>query len=262
MIFELILLAGGGLFFYGDYKNGFPVSKSLLNKGSNVVRGLLRQKEENVTEQIDRLLKEHARAVGLLRESVATVDANLTQTTRRQQEQFLLASEYASVAEEAARVGDEEALTVAVVAKVEAGKRAECFGSHLGDQQRILQALRQNLDLKEMEFDSLKTKAETVKIVAQITEAKRQLYALTSDVEAKAGFTIGGQIGQLLLKVEHEDLKSDSLLGMVQNNGCQKLLQFRQQAEVRKEIEEIRQRICLPPAPHEVEVLSEEEQQV
>ena len=205
MIFELILLVGGGLFLYGDCRNGFPVSKSLLGKGSDVVRRFLRQKEENVTEQIDRLLTEHARAIGLL--------------------------------------------TVAVVAKVEAGKRTEYFSSHLGDQQRILQALRQNLDLKEMEFDGLKTKAETAKVVAQIMQAKKQLYRLTSNVEAKVGFTIGGQIEQLLLSVEHENLKTDSLLGMVPNNGQQKLLQFRQQTEVRKEIEGIRQRIALPPAP-------------
>lgn len=97
---------------------------------------------------------------------MATVDANMKQTTRRQQEQLLLASEYGAVEEEAVLVGDDEALTVAAVAKIEAEKRARCFGSHLGDQQRILGALRQNLDIKEMEFDSLKTKAETAKVVA------------------------------------------------------------------------------------------------
>ncbi len=251
-VVELLALGGAGLFLYGDYKKGFPVTQSLYEKGCQKFKQLTGQKED-VIAKVDRLVAGHARNIALLRDSVATIEANVKQTARRLEEQKLLAQDFEEVELEAARSGDEEALTVAAVARVETEKRVGCFAGHIGEQQKILEILRRQLDVKEMEFDTVKTRAETAKVVYQITQAKKQLYLMTSSIGTETGLTVGGQFEQLLLSTEHEDLKTDSLLEMAQRSSHYKINQFRQQMEVRKEIEAVKQRIALPAAPTEIE---------
>ena len=256
-ILELLAVGGVGLFVYRDYKNGFPALSSMYQRGCGILR-IAGRKEDTIT-RVDRLVAQHAKGLALLRDSVATIKANAEQTARRMGEQGILAVEWTEVAEEAARAGNDEALTLAAVAKVEAEKRTKFFAGHEAEQRRVLKILEDQMAVKEMEFDGIRTKAETARVVHQITEAKKNLYLLSSNVEAEVGLTTNGQLEQLLLGVEHEDLKTDALLEMVQDSGKGRIIQFRQQYDVRKAIEEVKQKIALPPAPPEIEAASEEE---
>ena len=249
-VMELVFVGGAGLFLYQDYKRGFVTTKALAEKAGSKFRQLTGIRESEV-DKANRAVEQWSRQVGVLRESVASIKANHQLAEKRNREEMVLVSQFNKVQENALRVNDQDAAAAAAMAKIQAAQRATLFAEHAIEQIQVARALEQELEGVEVEFDIIRTQAETVRVNAEISEARRNLYELTSSIEAKTGFTSRGVLEQALINTEHEKLKSGALLDMAFKHSSSRVHRYMQLAEVNEELDQARKRIALPPAPSE-----------
>ena len=253
MIFEFIYGAmqlaaagAGGLWLVRDYRRNFQGSKTIILK---IQRALGMAKEGDDISRANTAVERYAKNLGSLREAVATIKSNHLMAERQAHEQRRLAAEFESVEIEALRKGDEDAAAASAMAKIQSLKRAELFETHAAAQISAARLLQNELDAVEMEFEVVRTEADTIRIYAGIGEANRQLYQLISHVEAETGLTARGELKQTLLDTERKMLKSGILIEMVQNQGNGKVKKLLQIAEVRQDLDEVRKQVALPAAP-------------
>lgn len=257
MIFELIwgvaqlaALGFGGLYFYADYKRGFVSTKALVERAGTKFRQITGIRESE-TDKANRAVEKWARSVALLRESVASIKANHQLAEKRHNEETILAGQFRSIAENALRASDQDAATAAAMAKIQAEHRAQLFGEYAQEQMQVARILEQELEGVEVEYDIIRTQAETVKVNTEISEAKRNLYGLVSSIEAQTGFTARGLLEQAVINTEHEKLKTSAMLDMASKHSSSRVRRFMQLSEVNRELDETRRRIALLPAPAE-----------
>lgn len=253
MIFEFLFgamqlaVAGtGGLWLWRDYKRDFQGSKTVILK---LRRALGIAGEADDVSRANAAVQLYAKNLGALREAVATITSNHQMAERQSTEQRRLATEFESVEVEALRKGDEDAAAASAMAKIQSLKRAELFETHAEKQVIAARVLREELDAVEMEFEIVRTEADTVRVYAGIEEANRQLYQLISHVEAETGLTARGELKQTLLDTERKMLKSGALLEMAHSRGNGRVRKLLQLAEVRQDLDEVRKRVALPAAP-------------
>jgi hypothetical protein len=68
-----------------------------------------------------------------------------------------------------------------------------------------------------------------------------------SEVDAQTGFTVSGQLQELREKTEHRKLKAGAMLRLAErNNRSPELNALLQDANVNKELTDIRNRLALP----------------
>lgn len=242
-IAEIVVTVGAIVFFYKDYKNDFARSREIIAWILDKIKG-----REGAVSCAERFVQAYAKQIGALREAVATIEANQKIAEKRAFEEAHLAVSFKSVVDEALRRGKDKEAAAAAVAKIQCEMRADLFREHAQQQIRVAEEMHDGLESAEMEFEIVKTQAETIKVYAALTEAKRQLYGLISEIEAKTGLTAKGNIRQILLTVETDMYKADSMLRLAGRNGRARVESFMRQVEVQNELEEARQRIALPPA--------------
>lgn len=254
-VIQLVALGGGGIFVYQDYKHGFVTSKAILAGASHKFRRLTGIKESE-TDKATETVEKWAVNIAKLREAVASVSANSQLAVKQSQEQRFLVSQFSQVEEEALRKNDEEAATVAAVAKIESERRSNLYAEHAQSQAEVAQVLERDLDISEMEFCKAQTKAETIRLNESIAEAQGNLYQLTSSFNVD-GLTPKGELEQGVLRTEHKRLKSGVLLRLASKNDNSKIHRFMQDAEVKRELDSTRNRLALPPASTEASVTEE-----
>lgn len=260
LIFDLLglvvvlgTLGGGGLFLWRDSKGNFAVTKALAGKAMQKV-GKFVGRGDGEIEIADKAINCYAKNLGMLRDAVATIEANYKQAGRQAQEQIKIADDFQEVEEDALKKGDQETAEVAAIAKIQALKRVEIYEDSAQTQIKVAEVLSRELEETEMEFDVVQTKAETIRVYHSMAQAKRQLYNMISNVEKSIGLTSQGQLNQLLLKTEHENIKADSLLEMAKKRNSNKARGLIEATDVRKDIEEVSKKLgLLAAAPSEVE---------
>lgn len=251
-VVELVLVGGTGLFLFQDYKRGFVATKGLAEKAGSKFRQLTGIRESEV-DKANRAVEQRARQVAILRESVASLKANYQLAEKRHHEEMILVSQFNKVEEQALRANDQDAATAAAIAKIQAERRVQRFADHAQDQIQVARVLEQELEGQEFELDISRTQAEDVRLNNEISEAQRNLYELTSNIQAQTGFTARGVLEQALINTEREKLKTSALLEMASKHSLGRVSRFMELAEVKQELDEARKRIALPPAPSEVE---------
>lgn len=247
MILEFLVLGGGGFFLYKDGQKGFPKTKRFIEKASGG-RILLteKSKQKSLVSKSEDAVQEKAKKLAKLRESVATIEANLKIHLRQAAEQEKLAQDFDDALEKSIHKNDNEAEDCAASGKIEAQRRARMFKSLADGEAKILPPLMRDLDDAELEFNVSQDKASTVKAFVEVAQAKQELYLLGSSISTEAGITAEGELDQALLESEREMYKAESLLGMAQRrngNGARRLLMS---AEVEAEKEAVRKRMALP----------------
>ncbi|OGD31026.1 hypothetical protein A2W60_01050 [Candidatus Azambacteria bacterium RIFCSPHIGHO2_02_46_12] len=256
---QIVLAAGIGLFVYRDYRKGFPKSRAILKKAENAVLRLTGQVNNDPTSKAEEAVQKYARILGSLKEAVASIQASYQQNSRLAQEQHKLSRDFRTIEEMALRKGDEVAAAQAAIAKINCEKRAVMFAENAKKQFTAAKMLLEELDGVEAEFEIIKTQSETIRVQYEIAEANKQLYALISQVESKAGLTPRGEMDKLLLATEHAQLQSEALLDITYNRGSGVMNKFMEDATVRAEIEDARKRIALPAPEKETNEIENEE---
>ncbi len=253
MILEALLLGGSGFFLYHDSKSGFLKTRKLIEKASGG-RIMLTEasKQRSLVSKAEDAVNEKSRRLSQLRESIATVEANLRIHLRQAAEQEKLAADFQVELEKAIRQQDKEAEDSAASGKVEAQRRSKMFRSLAEGESKLLPALMKDLDDAELEFNVSQDKASTVKAFVEVAQARRGLYELGSQVSGETGFTAEGVLDQTLLDAEREMYKTESLLGMAQRRNGNKARRMLMSSDVEAEKEAARQRIALPEAVVEV----------
>ena len=256
---QIVLAAGIGLFVYRDYRKGFPKGRAILKKAENAVLRLTGQVNNDPTSKAEEAVQKYARILGSLKEAVASIQASYQQNSRLAQEQHKLSRDFRTIEEMALRKGDEVAAAQAAIAKINCEKRAVMFAENAKKQFTAAKMLLEELDGVEAEFEIIKTQSETIRVQYEIAEANKQLYALISQVESKAGLTPRGEMDKLLLATEHAQLQSEALLDITYNRGSGVMNKFMEDATVRAEIEDARKRIALPAPEKETNEIENEE---
>ena len=242
---QLGLLAAGSLYLWNDYKHGFPRMKLLATRARDLIHTLPLLGGNGVASA-EKTVARYGQSLGSLREAVATLEANHDQFARRACESRQIATEFGKVVEEALRAHDEHAAEVAAVAKVNAERRAELFEKNAQSQQDVARIMHERLDGVETEFEIIKTKADTIKVCAAVADANRRLYELISEVDPQRGLTANGEIETLLLRTEHEELKSMKLIEMAKPNGSSLREKYVRESSVQQALNEARDRLSLP----------------
>lgn len=243
---QLLLVVGGGLFLYRDYRKGFPASKALMNKAQEAFLRITGRVNNDPVTKAEIAIQSYARVLGALKEGVASIQASFHQNQRLAQEQQKLTVEFRTLEEVALRKGDQAVATQAAVAKVNCEKRTALFAQNAQKHAAAAKMLMEELDGVESEFEIVKTQSETIRVQHEIAEANKQLYALISQVESKAGLTPRGELDKLLLTTEHAQLKSEALLELTYQRGDSTLKRFVKDAAIQAELEDARKHIALP----------------
>lgn len=244
-LLELAAVGVGGFYLYTDYRRGFPSIKHALERAYEMGQRLFHfQVDENKRARL--IVSRFAQHLGVLREAVATLQANYEVATRQAKEQEKLASDFRQLGEEKLRGGDEDTAHAAATAEAEAEKRMNSYFEMAESQVLAAEELQHDLDQEELDFAKVEMQAETINVEHAIAEAKMQLYVLLSDVEARTGLTSRGALKQLMESSRVNRIKSDKLLTMARRSSNSKMHGMIEDNEVRQKLEAMRQRIALP----------------
>lgn len=240
---QIGMVAGAGIFVFCDYRQDFRMSRMAFEKTMGAAKQFFGIEEDELS-RANRIVTAHAQALGALRETVATIEANITQMEQQAGEQRALASGFEEVQVLAYEEGDAQAERTAAQAKLNALKRAKFYEEKVGKQHEVAGVLHQDLDTAELEFDAVQSGAEMVRAQAKIAQANAQLYRLVSLIEAAAGLTPRGELKALLTSTEHAQLKSEELLRMARgHNGG--VLQYKEDIDLSRDIAMTRERAAL-----------------
>ncbi len=228
-----------------DYRRGFPSIRQAIERLYELGQRLfhLNKDEKKRAEVIVRSFGKH---LAIIREAVATLQANYEVAARHAKEQDKLATDFRQLGEENLRHGDEDTGFAAATAAAEARKRMQMYEETAQQQLIAAEELQRQLDREELHFGAVETQAETIYLNNAIAEAKNQLYELLSDVEAKTGLTVHGTLAHLLESSERNRIKSGKLLDLVRHSSNGKMRDMIINNEAHMELEAMRQRIALP----------------
>ena len=252
ILIQLSALAGGGVFFYNDYRHGWAKSKVLIRKAQRLIG-----KGPDDVGRADELVEEAGRRLDTARKRLASVQATYEQSLKKAAEQHRLAIEYNSVVDEAVkrslgatdetvRKSFEETATIAAHAVTEHERRAELYEEAVRVAESCLPALESAVDKADAGYEITRTKADTVQIETEIAETEEATYGLVSDVE-RAGLTPKGEMDRLLDRSEHRRIKGSKLLDLVSNRGSDRLEIIIGDSRVQQILTEARSRLALPP---------------
>lgn len=256
---ELILMVGfvggGGYGLYKDYRNGFVVTGPFLYKISSGRINLNPTQQDKHLLIAETAVKNTEKNLQTLRESVAEIDANRKMAMKQSIEQAQLAKNFQTILDQIINDSTKrEEAQVAAVAKVEAQKRSDLFHNLAMSQSSVLTGLEKELDSAEMELDVARTKASTIKVFVSITNSRKSLYALQSNV-SQDGATPKGEIDNAIYEAEKEMIKSATLLDLANKRNGSRANLLLKSLDVDQELENARKRVALPPAQTEPEVL-------
>lgn len=259
-VLQLTTLAGTGLFVYSDYRRGWPTCRRLLEKGQRTFLRLTGQKEDEV-QKAKAIVDDYARKLDNFRRAVAKIEANVAVSRKKAGQDALLAAQFQEVMESALRFGQEEEAAVAAEGKIQAEARQAMYCANVEEQDAVLEAMKKELLFLDYNLDVVITQAVTVGTQSNLARCKEQLYGLVSEVHVESGLTPVGELKMLVDNSERENLKAGFLLKMARSPQRQGQLLLHT-AEVKKTLEEARQRIALLPAPENEELLLEETEAV
>ena len=209
----LVLLGGGGVVTYFDYKRGFPLTRSLCGRVESVYLRLAGKKPNGPVERARNAVMIQETNVEKLRKSVASIAAASQVAYEESQQEILLAKRFEAVKKEALSKKDEESAQGAALGELEALKRANIqreFSEHHG---AIAKDLEVRLAQQEQELLLMKDKKATIEVRTQVTEGMNQLYSLLSDVEAETGISTPRLIlEEELKKSRHEELTAGNMI--------------------------------------------------
>lgn len=239
-------IVGVTLFYlWIDYRRGFASIKYAIERAYDMGQRLFHfQVDEN--KRARAIVSRFAQHLGVLREAVATLQANYEVAMRQAKEQEKLAQDFRQLGEAKLREGDEDTAHAAASAEAEAEKRMNSYVEMAESQVLAAEELQQDLDQEELDFAKVEMQAETINVEHVIAEAKLQLYALLSDVEARTGLTSRGALKQLLESSRVNRIKSDKLLAMARRSSNGRMRNMIEDGDVRQKLEAMRQRIALP----------------
>ncbi len=254
-LIQLVALAGGGLYVYKDYKNGWVTTKRLADRVQSFALKMSGFRENEVG-RANKLVGDFAQQLDSFRRAVASIEADIQISEKQAKEHGVLAGQYTGLVEVALAKGDEETAAVAAEAKIQAERRMAMFTAHVDDQRKVVGIMREELTVQESNFDVMQTKAVTVQVRAQLAETKEKLYGLVSDVHIKSGLTPRSELERLLVDTERKDIQNSILLDMVKNSPRRFADRLLRSAEVEHVLKGVRQRLALPSPDN----LSEDEE--
>lgn len=268
MIIEFVLLAGGGIFLYKDYRNGFTASRALLVK-----IGFAKLVEEDMSTKAERLVNDQAKIVGMLEEKTGSIQASCEQNIHKAADHQKWIAQFGNLAEQATqrimeierklKDGDledsertklqkelqklEMDAKTALLARDQHRERLRSVEELILEQQAVVEALDSQHQLASIGLDRAKVVRDTIVSDVTIAQTRELTYQLVSEVDAQTGFTSSGQLQELREKAEHRKLKAGAMLRLAErNNRSPELNSLLQDAAVNKELADIRNRLALP----------------
>lgn len=248
----LILLGGGGIIVYHDYRRGFPLVKSLGGKAEKIYLRFSGKKPDGPVECARNAVMIQEANVEKLRKSVASIAAASQVAYEESQQHILLAKRFERVKNEVAEKGDSELAQTAALGELEAMKRADIqleFSQHYGTVAKDLEA---RLSQQEQELFLMKDKKSTIEVRSQITDGMNNLYQLLSDVESETGVATPRLVlEEELKKSRHEELTSANLILLMEKRKNLQGKEFSQYSvvsmeQIQGEINILQKRIALP----------------
>lgn len=183
----LVLLSGGGIIAYQDYRRGFPLGKSFLGKAEKIYLKLSGAKPDGPVEHARNAVMLQEARVEKLRKSVALIAATSQVAYEESRQEILIAEKFERTKIEALQKNNEEIAEAAALAQLEALRRADIqieFSEKYGIRTKYLE---KQLNQQERELLLMKDKKSTIEVRTQVTEGMNALYQLLSDVEAETG---------------------------------------------------------------------------
>ena len=248
----LVLLGGGGVVTYFDYKRGFPLARSLAGRVEGVYLRLTGKKSDGPVERARNAVMIQEVNVEKLRKSVALIAAASQVAYEESQQEILLAKRFEAVKNEALLKEDGESAQAAALGELEALKRANIqreFSEHHG-------AIAKNLEIRlaqqEQELLLMKDEKATIEVRTQVTEGTRQLYSLLSDVEAETGISAPRlMLKEELKKSRHEELTAENMIVLAEKRRKLQGKELPRQSvvsleQIQGEINALQKRIALP----------------
>lgn len=247
-VIELGIVAGLGFYLWQDYRRGWVGITSLVQSlreklidwdvwGFSKDRLIVARRE----------VKRASAQLALFRDRVATLTATIEMSRQQAVEQQQLASGYKKVEEDAARIQDDARLASAAAAKISHEARATFFQKNAEELLQAREMLEKELAWVETEHDRVQMYVDQIEVKETITAVRHELYEVMSDVSRSGSSTGQGELKRLLLDSKFDEVKSDDLLQMAKKQGAHRLDTFLMDEEIKKEIEEVRNRIALPP---------------
>lgn len=246
-LIELGIVVGLGLYLWQDYRRGWVGITSLAESLKERFQGWgLLGFSKNRLAVARREVKRGSTQLAIFRDRVAALTANIEMSHQQAVEQQQLAQGYKKVEEDAARIGDDARLASAAAAKISHEARATFFQQNAEELLQARVVLEEELTWVETEHDRVQMYVDQIEVKENITAVRHELYEVMSDVSLSGSSTGQGELKRLLLESKFEEVKSDNLLKMVKRQGEHRLDAFLMDEEIKKEIEEVRNRIALP----------------
>jgi|GEM_PF-6633265 len=242
-IIELAILGASGLFLVRDYRNGFPRSKAMIEWVST---GLRLHTPLSNTEKAQKLVETQARGVGMLRDALASIQAEYRLNMERAETEETLALEFSTELDRFIKSDDVAAQRQAASFVVNHRERTLLFRNFAEDQIAVARQLRNDLDFAEMELDRMKTTVETIRLSENVSIAKRQMITLVSDVDSAIGLPTREVLNMLLLDTRREEYTADALLQMGRKDAIGRGGLALLPTKVLQEMEAARDRLSLP----------------
>ncbi|MDP3710600.1 MAG: hypothetical protein Q8R29_02635 [bacterium] len=268
MFIELLLLGGGGAFLYKDYRQGFSASRAILAR-----IGLAKLVEEDVSSRAERLVNSQAKIVGMLEDRAGSIQASCEQNIRRAADYQEWIKKFGDLAEQATqrsmdierRFTDDDTedsdkiklakelqkldidAKTALLTRDQYRERLRAVEELIIEQRAVIEALDSQHQLASIGLDRAKVVRDTIISDVTIAETRELTYQLVSEVDAQTGFTVSGQLQELREKTEHRKLKAGAMLRLAErNNRSPELNALLQDANVNRELTDIRNRLALP----------------
>lgn len=260
-LIELSALGGGAIFMLQEYRNGFPNTQWIWRAGKKALYGVTGA-EESEAEKAQHILGQYAKRLGVLREAVATVEADLAMEEKTLAEELELGRKARWLEEDALRKGKEVIAVAAAEEVVSYQEFTEARRENVEKLRETAEVLQRQLDEAEVEHSIVQHRANLISVFSNMAQANEARYALVSEVEATNGLTPMGELKKLMGDTEHAKIKSEKMLAHLERldgkNGSLEV--WAREESVRQELEYMRNKIALPPAGEtEIVILSEEE---
>ena len=244
-LMELAMFGAGVMYFLVEYRRGFSQTRYLFEQACSFAQDFFHL-QVDPKKRTEAVVSRFSKSLGVLREAVATLQANYEVAAHQVAEQGKLVQDFRELEEQNLRSGDEDTALAAATAAVQAEKRMALYRETAQSQIQAATELQEELDREEPHYDTIQTQAETIHVNSAIAEARQSLYELLSDVQAQTGLTARGTLKQLVEASEKDRIKSGKLLEMVRRSSSSKMRDMIGDSEVRRELEATRQRMSLP----------------